>query len=159
MASSTARRERLARGDRYLIRGVLGCSIDNMPIWRYAHKVLPSVSDIDVRPFSRVFRALSDETRVRMVALLSHGELCVCHIETALAMAQPNVSRHLGILKNAGIVDTRREGSWVYYRLIAQDIPELQAAIEGIGKAFGSQRLIRSDLVRLKKSCGPGACD
>ena len=50
--------------------------------------MLPSVSDLDVRPFSRVFRALSDETRVRMVALLSHGELCVCHIENALQMIE-----------------------------------------------------------------------
>jgi ArsR family transcriptional regulator, arsenate/arsenite/antimonite-responsive transcriptional repressor len=121
--------------------------------------VLPSVSELDVRPFSRVFRALSDETRVRIVALLSHGELCVCHIEHALAMPQSNVSRHLGVLKSAGIVDTRRDGSWVYYRLIAQDIPELQGAIEGIGRAFASPRVIRSDLVRLKKSCGPGACE
>lgn len=121
--------------------------------------VLPAVADFDVRPFSRLYRALSDETRVRMVALLNHGELCVCHIENALAMSQPNVSRHLGILKNAGIVDTRRDGSWVYYRLVEQETPELQAAIDAIGTAFGSQRLIRSDLVRLKKACGPGACE
>lgn len=128
-----------------------------MPISVYI-QVLPSVSELDVRPFSRVFRALSDETRVRIVALLSQGELCVCHIENALAMPQPNVSRHLGILRAAGIVDTRREGSWVYYRLVTLDVPELQVAVESIGKAFASQRVLRSDLVRLKKSCGPGAC-
>lgn len=121
--------------------------------------VLPSVADLDVRPFSRVFRALSDETRLRIVALLTHGELCVCHIENALATAQPNVSRALGILRTASIVDSRRDGSWVYYRLVAQDVPELQAVIDGISKAFGSQRVLRSDLVRLKKSCGPGACE
>jgi ArsR family transcriptional regulator len=121
--------------------------------------VIPSVAEADVRPFSRVFRALSDETRIRMVALLGHGELCVCHIERALEMSQPNVSRHLGVLRSAGVVDARRDGSWVYYRLVEQDTPELQAAIDAIGNAFGSQRLIRSDLVRLKKSCGPGACE
>jgi ArsR family transcriptional regulator, arsenate/arsenite/antimonite-responsive transcriptional repressor len=120
--------------------------------------VIPAVAEADVRPLSRVFRALSDETRIRMVALLSHGELCVCHVEHALEMAQPNVSRHLGILRAAGIVDARREGSWVYYRLLDQATPELQAALDAIGKAFGSPRLIRSDLVRLKKACGPGAC-
>ena len=123
------------------------------------HVVIPAIADADVRPFSRVFRALSDETRIRMVALLGHGELCVCHIEHALEMSQPNVSRHLGILRAAGIVDARREGSWVYYRLVEQGTPELQAAIDAIGKALGSQRLIRSDLVRLKKACGPGACE
>ena len=121
--------------------------------------MIPSVADLDVRPLSRLFRALSDETRVRIVALLSHGELCVCHLEHALATAQPTVSRHLGILRSAGVVDSRRDGSWVYYRLVPQDAPELQGAIDAIAKAFGAQRLIRSDLVRLKKSCGPGACD
>jgi ArsR family transcriptional regulator len=119
--------------------------------------VIPSVADFDVRPFSRLFRALSDETRVRIVALLSHGELCVCHLEHALP--QPLVSRHLGILKSAGVVDSRRDGSWVYYRLVPQDVPELQVAIDGIANAFGSPRVLRADLVRLKKSCGPGACE
>lgn len=120
--------------------------------------MLPSVADLDVRPFSRVFRALSDETRLRIVALLAHGELCVCHIENALALPQPSVSRALGILKSAGLVDRRRDGSWVHYRLVEQDLPELQAVVTNVAKAFVSQRVMRSDLVRLKKSCGPGAC-
>jgi ArsR family transcriptional regulator len=120
--------------------------------------VLPSVSDLDVRPFSRVFRALGDETRIRIVALLSHGELCVCHVENALDVAQPTVSRSLGILKTAGIVDSRRDGSWVYYRLVTQAMPELQGVVDSVVSAFSSKRVLRTDLVRLKKSCGPGAC-
>ena len=120
--------------------------------------VLPSVADLDVRSLSRLFRALSDETRLRIVALLAHGELCVCHIEKALTIPQPSVSRALGILKSAGVVDSRRDGSWVHYRLVDHDVPELQAVIGNIAKAFGSQRVMRSDLVRLKKSVGPGAC-
>jgi ArsR family transcriptional regulator len=120
--------------------------------------MLPSVAEFDVRPFSRLFRALSDETRLRIVALLSHGELCVCHVENALAVPQPSVSRALGILKSAGVVDSRRDGSWVYYRLVEQETPEVQGVIENVAKAFGAQRVMRSDLVRLKKSCGPGAC-
>lgn len=120
--------------------------------------MLQSVADLDVRPLSRVFRALSDETRVRIVALLAHGELCVCHVETALAIGQSNVSRHLGILKAAGVVDSRRDGSWVYYRLLTQEAPELQAVVDAVTRAFGAQRVLRGDLVRLKRSCGPGAC-
>jgi ArsR family transcriptional regulator len=120
--------------------------------------MIPSVGDLDVRPFSRVFRAMADETRLRIVALLAHGELCVCHIENALALPQPTVSRCLGILKAAGVVDSRRDGSWVYYSLQDQQVPELQAVIQLVAKAFGSQRVVRADLVRLKKSCGPGAC-
>ncbi len=120
--------------------------------------MIRSVGDLDVRPFARVFRAMADETRLRIVALLTHGELCVCHIEHALALPQPTVSRCLGILKAAGVVDSRRDGSWVYYRLQAQPVPELQAVIQLVAKAFGSERAVRADLVRLKKSCGPGAC-
>lgn len=121
--------------------------------------MLSSVAGLDVRSFSRIFRALSDETRIRIVALLSHGELCVCHIENALALGQSNVSRHLAVLKAAGVVDSRRDGTWVYYRLVTQDDPELQVILDGIKRAFGAQRVLRTDLVRLKKSCGPGACE
>ena len=112
----------------------------------------------DVRPLTKLFRALGDETRVRIVALLVHGELCVCHVENALDLPQPSVSRALGILKSAGLVESRRDGSWVYYRLVDQEVPELRGVIENVGKALGSQRVMRSDLVRLKKDCGPGAC-
>jgi DNA-binding transcriptional ArsR family regulator len=75
---------------------------------------------LDVRSFSRLFKALGDETRLRIVALLAHGELCVCHLEDALRISQPKVSRHLAILRAAGVVDHRREGTWVYYRLAPQ---------------------------------------
>src|SRR5438045_1616932 len=75
---------------------------------------------LEVPPVSRLFKALGDETRLRIVALLSHGELCVCHVQEALALGQPNASRQLGILRNAGVVDSRRAGSWTYYRLAAQ---------------------------------------
>ena len=54
-----------------------------------------SAAALDVRSFSRLFKALGDETRLRIVALLSHGELCVCHVEEALRLSQPKVSRHL----------------------------------------------------------------
>src|SRR5690349_23735505 len=79
--------------------------------------VLSSATDVDVKPLSRLFRALGDETRLRIVSLLAHGELCVCHLETALKLSQPNISRHLGVLKHAGIVESRRDGNWVHYRL------------------------------------------
>jgi ArsR family transcriptional regulator len=121
--------------------------------------VLDSTADLAVRPLSRLFRALADETRLRIVALLTHGELCVCHIENALALSQPNASRQLGILRNAGLVDTRRDGSWVYYRLIAQDDGVVQDVLDGLVRAFGAKRTLRSDLVRLRKKCGPDACD
>lgn len=69
-----------------------------------------------------VFKALSDETRLRIVKLLENGELCVCHIVAAIDMSQPKISFHLKILKEAGLVKDRREGKWMHYRLNESDL-------------------------------------
>lgn len=69
-----------------------------------------------------VFKALSDETRLRIVKLLERGELCVCHIVAAVDMSQSKVSFHLKTLKEAGLVKDRREGKWMYYRLNESDL-------------------------------------
>ena len=91
-------------------------------------------------------------------ALLSHGELCVCHLIKALELSQPNISRHLGILKAAGIVDARRDGTWVYYKLAAQEHAAVEATLATLTKTFGAERTLRADHAKLKKSCGPEAC-
>ncbi|MBD1401751.1 ArsR/SmtB family transcription factor [Pelovirga terrestris] len=64
-----------------------------------------------------IFKALSDETRLRILALLSNGELCVCDLMAALEVPQSTVSRHLAYLRNAGLVDDERRGVWMFYRL------------------------------------------
>lgn len=64
-----------------------------------------------------IFKALSDENRVRIVSLLIKKELCVCEIETLLDLTQSNVSRHLNKLKSVGIVSIRKDSQWVYYRI------------------------------------------
>ena len=69
-----------------------------------------------------VFKALSDETRLRIVKLLEHGELCVCHLVAAVDMSQPKVSFHLKVLREAGLVKDRREGKWMHYRLDESDL-------------------------------------
>lgn len=69
-----------------------------------------------------VFKALSDETRLRIVKLLENGELCVCHIVAAVDMSQPRISFHLKTLKDAGLVQDRREGKWMHYRLNESDL-------------------------------------
>lgn len=121
--------------------------------------MLPSATNLeDVRPLTRFFRALGDETRIRIVALLVHGELCVCHLEQALGLSQPNCSRQLGILKAAGIVDSRRDGTWVYYRITEQDHESVQSVLGILARTFGAARALRSDHARLKRSCGPDAC-
>ena len=69
-----------------------------------------------------VFKALSDETRLRIVKLLENGELCVCHIVAAVDMSQSKISFHLKTLKDAGLVKDRRDGKWMHYRLNESDL-------------------------------------
>jgi ArsR family transcriptional regulator, arsenate/arsenite/antimonite-responsive transcriptional repressor len=113
---------------------------------------------IEVRAVSRFFRALGDETRLRIVALLSHGELCVCHIQDALGLSQPNVSRHLGLLRAAGIVRDQRKGNWVYYELLPQADADCERHLKSLVQSFGKRDVLRRDVEKLVKLRGPGAC-
>jgi ArsR family transcriptional regulator len=113
---------------------------------------------LEVRPASRLFKALGDETRLRIVALLSHGELCVCHLQEALGLSQPSVSRQLATLRAAGVVEDRREGKWVYYRLRRQASPDCERHLRAVAKAYAGREALRRDVVRLLRSRGPGAC-
>ena len=69
-----------------------------------------------------IFKALSDETRLRIIKLLEQGELCVCDIVAALDMVQPKVSFHLNALKEAGLIKDRKAGRWIHYRLDTSDM-------------------------------------
>ena len=86
------------------------------------------------RALASVYKALADETRVKMLALLlEQPELCVCHLERTLDITQSKASRHLRYLLNAGLLQDRREGVWMHYRL-AQDMPPgLRALVESVG--------------------------
>jgi len=70
-----------------------------------------------MKDFINVMKALRDPNRVKIVKMLQHGELCVCEIQAALGVAQPAVSKHLKILETAGLLDSRKQGLWVHYRL------------------------------------------
>ncbi|MPM23137.1 Arsenic resistance transcriptional regulator ArsR2 [bioreactor metagenome] len=64
-----------------------------------------------------IFKALSDETRLRILSLILDGEMCVCEIEDCLGLTQSNASRHLTALKNAGILSSSKQAQWAYYKL------------------------------------------
>src|SRR3954468_14432082 len=64
-----------------------------------------------------LFKALADETRLRILGLLLTGEVCVCDIHESLKIPQPKASRHLAYLRRAGLVDTPRSGLWIHYRM------------------------------------------
>jgi ArsR family transcriptional regulator len=76
---------------------------------------------------AKMFKALADENRLRILALLLEGELCVCEIMAALELPQSTVSRHLAYLRNHGWVKDRRRGVWMYYRFNAEESPLIQA--------------------------------
>jgi ArsR family transcriptional regulator len=114
--------------------------------------------DLSVTPLTRVCRALGDDTRARIVALLAHGELCVCHVEAALGLSQPKVSRHLAILRAAGVVQRRRQGTWMYYRLAPQPDPVAHGVVDAVVRAYRRRDRLRRDLERLVKSKGPTPC-
>ncbi len=78
-----------------------------------------------MRAFLAVTNALSDENRVRTLAALHrHGELCVCQIVEFLGLAASTVSKHLALLHAAGLIDGRKDGRWMYYRIADRDVPE-----------------------------------
>jgi ArsR family transcriptional regulator len=83
-----------------------------------------------------VFKALADKTRLRILALLGNNEVCVCHIHDTLGVPQPTASRHLAYLRKSGLVDARRDGVWMHYRLAASLDPVVRkvviAAIEAL---------------------------
>lgn len=76
-----------------------------------------SISDL-----VKIFKALSDETRLKLLVLLENGELCVCKIVSILKMSQPKVSFHLNILRDAGLVKMRKEGTRIFYSLDDSDL-------------------------------------
>jgi ArsR family transcriptional regulator, arsenate/arsenite/antimonite-responsive transcriptional repressor len=93
------------------------------------------------------FKALADETRLRILKLLEGGELCVCDLTAALEMTQPNVSFHLGILKAAGLIKDRKEGRWSYYDLELSDMMARVVVPTALERMSGE--LVEADRKRL----------
>src|SRR5688500_8268601 len=84
-------------------------------------------------PVSQVetaLKALADRTRLRILGLLGHNEVCVCHLHDSLALPQPTVSRHLAYLRRAGLVAVRRDGVWMHYRLAPPLPPPVRAVVD-----------------------------
>src|SRR2546422_4696930 len=94
----------------------------------------------DIGRAARLFHALSDETRLEIVRLLSHGERCVCELQSVLDAAQSRLSFHLKTLRDAGLVSDRREGGWGYFALNREaldEIAEVGSAVKA-GEQAGS---------------------
>jgi ArsR family transcriptional regulator len=80
------------------------------------------MSDAPLGQMIRVHKALAHPVRVRILAMLRGGELCVCQLNAVIGLAPSTISAHLGELKDAGLIAERKEGRWVHYRLVAADM-------------------------------------
>jgi ArsR family transcriptional regulator len=111
-----------------------------------------------VAELERSLKGLADVTRLRIINLLCWGELCGCDIQRVLEASQSNVSRHLTYLKHAGLVNDRRDGFRVFYRLASAESETLKNLFQFLAAAFRRDGGFRSDLRRLKEAIKDGAC-
>jgi ArsR family transcriptional regulator, arsenate/arsenite/antimonite-responsive transcriptional repressor len=101
----------------------------------------------------RLYQALGDTTRLRLLNLMGDQEICVCYFVEVLGQPQPKISRHLAYLRNAGIVTVRRQGTWMHYRIVT---PRQTGAASILGETLAWMREDRSfqtDRARLTKAC------
>lgn len=97
-----------------------------MPVDRAA------LDDTECVPLAQMFKALGDPVRLRLLSLIashSGGEACVCDISGTFDLSQPTISHHLKTLRSAGLLDSERRGSWVYYRVIPAALQQLSAIL------------------------------
>jgi ArsR family transcriptional regulator len=101
-----------------------------------------------------LFKALADVTRLRILGLLLTGEVCVCDIHESLKIPQPKASRHLAYLRRSGVVETRRSGLWIHYRLATASDPVIGAIADAVRHALTHVDVVRKDAERLQKRTG-----
>jgi ArsR family transcriptional regulator, arsenate/arsenite/antimonite-responsive transcriptional repressor len=90
------------------------------------------ISESAAAGLAQVFKALADPVRLRLVSLIgAHqgGEVCVCELTTAFDLTQPTISHHLKVLREAGIIDSERRGTWVYYWLVPAALERMAALL------------------------------
>jgi ArsR family transcriptional regulator len=109
-------------------------------------------------PLERLFRALADPTRLRLINLVAKQEVCVCYFVEVIGVPQPKISRHLAYLRRAGIVAARREGKWMHYKLVMPSDPHAAAILSATVDALREDKELQRDSQRLNKACcGPNS--
>ena len=105
-----------------------------------------------MRELVKVFKALADKNRLRILKMLQHKKLCVCELSAALGITRPSVSRHLGLMKDAGLVQDERNGQWIDYSLCKDTINEYASVIQShLNRWINDDQKIRDDLKKIKK--------
>jgi ArsR family transcriptional regulator len=100
-----------------------------------------------------LFRALADTTRLRLLNLIADREICVCYFVEILRISQPKISRHLAYLRRAGIIEARREGKWMHYRLTMPKDPAAASILRETLKHLKRKPEMRKDSSRLSSAC------
>jgi ArsR family transcriptional regulator len=104
-----------------------------------------------MRELLAITKALADENRLRAVGLLRHQELCLCQIVEVLGLASSSVSRHMSILLQARLVESRKQGRWAYFRLAEDDVPQaVHDVLETILVSLSSEKQAKADQKSLK---------
>jgi len=117
---------------------------------------------VSLRQYEAVMNAVADPTRVRILKMLQGGELCVCQIIAVLSLSPSTISRHLFLLKSAGLVLDRREKKWVHYSLNREnDDVHVKGILRELSAWLERDPVVVKDRARLaaaRKDVGPGAC-
>jgi DNA-binding transcriptional ArsR family regulator len=105
-----------------------------------------------LREFVAITKALADENRLRIIMALRGKELCVCQVTEMLELAPSTVSKHMSILKQARLIEGRKSGRWVFYKLDEEGSPpEAKEALKWICESLSDSPEIKKDKMRLKK--------
>jgi ArsR family transcriptional regulator len=112
-----------------------------------------------LKTITKNLRALSDETRLRILHLIgASGELCVCDIESIIGGPQTKISRHLGYLRRAGLVNARKKGLWVLYSLASEPDLTRTELLECVNRLLKSSDQAKRDQIQLRKNISRGCC-
>jgi ArsR family transcriptional regulator len=100
-----------------------------------------------------LFKALADHTRLRLINLIGDDEVCVCFFVEVLKINQPKISRHLAYLRRAGVVQARRDGKWIHYRLVEPPDPHAANIFREVRAGLANDPALKSDRSRLETIC------
>ena len=100
-----------------------------------------------------MFAALADETRLRLLNLIGGREVCVCYFVEILRQGQPKISRHLAYLRKAGLVEARREGKWMHYRMAPQEDAAAASILTAVLGSLRNDKQMQADRARLERAC------
>lgn len=105
-----------------------------------------------MRELVKVFKALADKNRLRILKMLQHKKMCVCELSAALGITRPSVSKHLALMKEAGLVLDERNGQWIDYRLCDEHINDYAPVIQShLSEWINDDSKIREDIRNIKK--------